>query len=302
MLNRDEPTAVIEMAQASGYALVPAEARDPFTTTTYGTGQLISEALDAGCRQIVVGMGGSATVDGGTGMATALGFKFLDARGGELAGAGGSLEKIRSIDASGRDERLLTTSFVAATDVDSPLVGPAGAARVFGPQKGASADKVEALERGLVNLGSLISNRGIDVLDIPGAGAAGGLGAGLAAFCGASIVSGVRLIASVTGLRRKIAGADLVLTGEGTYDSQTARGKTPAGVASIAAEEGVPAIVLAGSVSGHDHDYPAFCILPGPIGLAEAMADAHQLLFSGSARLMRLLDTCRDGSPPPPSA
>ena len=139
------------------------------------------------------------------------------------------------------------------------------------------------------NLGRLVSERGIDVFDLPGAGAAGGLGAGLAGFCGASIMSGVRLIAAVTGLREKMAGADLVLTGEGAYDSQTVRGKTPAGVASIAEEEGVPAIVLAGSVSGHDHDYPAFCILPGPMGLDKAMREAHLLLVAGTARLMRLL-------------
>ncbi|HEY5494715.1 MAG TPA: glycerate kinase [Candidatus Anoxymicrobiaceae bacterium] len=289
LLRRGEATAVIEMAQASGYELVPPEKRDPFATTTYGTGQLILEALDAGCRQVIVGMGGSATVDGGMGMASALGFRFIDSDGQELPPTGGSLSKVRAIDASGRDERLVSAHFIAATDVDNLLIGSDGAARVFGPQKGATPEQVEELERGLTNLGKLISARGIDVLDLPGAGAAGGLGAGLAAFCGASITSGARLIAALTGLREKVAGADLVLTGEGNYDSQTARGKAPAGVAGIAEQSGVPAVVLAGAVTGHHHDFPAFCILPGPMSLNQAVAEARPLLVAGTARLIRLL-------------
>jgi len=234
-------------------------------------------------------MGGSATVDGGMGMATALGFRFTDSDGRELPPTGGSLSKVREIDASGRDERLVSAHFIAATDVDNPLIGSDGAARVFGPQKGATPEQVEELERGLKNLGRLISARGIDVLDLPGAGAAGGLGAALAAFCGASIVSGVRLVAALTGLHGKVEGADLVLTGEGNYDSQTAHGKAPAGVAGIAEQCGVPAVVLAGMVTGHDHDYPAFCILPGPASRSQAMAEARLLLVAGTARLIRLL-------------
>ena len=155
-LLRGVPTAVIEMAQASGYVLVPPRKRDPLATTTYGTGQLIIEALGAGCRQVIVAMGGSATVDGGTGMASALGFRFLDARGRELSPTGGSLAAISSIDSTGRDERLVSAHFIAATDVDNPLLGNAGAARVFGPQKGAGPQQGEELERGLANLARLM--------------------------------------------------------------------------------------------------------------------------------------------------
>jgi glycerate kinase len=297
LLRQGEPTAVIEMAQASGFNLVPPRKRDPFETTTYGTGQLIREALDAGCRQIIVGMGGSATVDGGMGMANALGFKFLDVDGLELPPTGASLCRVRSIDASGRDSRLAPAHFIAATDVDNPLAGNDGAARIFGPQKGATPQQVEELERGLENLGRLVSDRGLDVLDLPGAGAAGGLGAGLAAFCGASIVSGARLIADITGLRDKVAGADLVLTGEGSYDSQTERGKTPVGVGEIAEKAGVPAVVLTGAVAGYDHHYPAFCVLPGPMSLSQAMKEARLLLVTGTARLMRLLYLVKDPRP-----
>ena len=294
LLQQGVATAVIEMAQASGYNLVPPRKRDPFNTTTYGTGQLIHEALDAGCRQIIVGMGGSATVDGGIGMANALGFNFLDGRGRELPPVGGSLTKVRSIDASGRDGRLTGVHFIAATDVDNPLVGAQGAARVFGPQKGATPDQVKVLERGLANVGTLIAGQGLDVLDLPGAGAAGGLGAGMAAFCGASIVRGVRLIAAVTGLREKVAGVDLVLTGEGSYDGQTERGKTPAGVGEIAEQAGVPTVVLAGAVAGNDHHLPAFCVLPGPTSLGQAMKEARPLLVVGTARLIRLLYLFKD--------
>lgn len=286
-----EPVAVIEMAQASGFSLVPPDRRDPMETNTFGTGQLILDALDAGCRQIIVGVGGSGTVDGGTGMAAALGFRFLDEDGNELAPGGASLERIRSVDSSGRDERLVQSRFVVASDVDNPLTGAEGAARVFGPQKGATPGQVEALERGLANLGNLLRVRGLDVGDLPGAGAAGGLGAGLAAFCGASIVSGVRLIAAVTGLGERVVGAELVLTGEGRYDSQTARGKTPAGVAAIAKEAGVPVVILAGSVTaGTARDgTPAFSIVPGPMSLEDAMREAKLLVVSGTARLIELL-------------
>lgn len=291
LLQPGEPSAVIEMAQASGFSLVPEGSRDPMTANTWGTGELIVDALDAGCHQVIVGIGGSGTVDGGTGMAAALGFRFLDKDGNELAPGGGSLERISSIDASGRESRLTGTRFIVASDVDNTLTGPEGAARVFGPQKGATPEQVEALDRGLANLGRLLKERGMDVVDLPGAGAAGGLGAGLAAFCGASIVSGARLIAAVTGLAERVAGADLVLTGEGAYDGQTARGKTPAGVAEIAREAGVPVVIVAGSVSVGTalEGVPAFSVVPGPMSLSDAMLEARLLVVSGTARLMELL-------------
>jgi len=288
-------TAVVEMAQASGFWLVPEKDRDPLLTSTFGTGQLINAALDAGCGLVIVGIGGSATVDGGTGMATTLGYRFLGEDGRQVPPGGGSLERISSIDASGRDPRLSETEFVAACDVDNPLVGDDGAAAVYGPQKGAAPEQVAVLERGLRRLGELIQAQlGVDVLDLPGAGAAGGLGAGLVAFCGARIASGVGLVAEITGLREKIEGADLVLTGEGSFDAQTTHGKTPVGVARIAGEMGVPAVIVAGRLVGDagadlGPGVAAFSVVPGPVDMDEALGRAAGLVRSGTSRLMRLL-------------
>jgi glycerate kinase len=294
-LDPEATTAVLEMAQASGFSLVPAARRDPYVTTTLGTGQLVRAALDAGCSQIVVGVGGSATVDGGTGMARALGYRFLDGDGSEVPPGGGSLEMIRSIDTAQRDERLDGATVLVASDVDNTLIGPQGAARIYGPQKGANPDQVEGLDRGLANLGSLIkSELGVNVVEMRGAGAAGGLGAGLVAFCGARIVSGVALVAEIVGLGEKLRGADLALTGEGSFDSQTAHGKTPAGVASMASETGVPTVILAGRVATGaiedlGEDVAVFSVCPGPMDEAEAMARAAETVRSGTARLMILL-------------
>lgn len=298
-------TGVVEMAQASGLALVPEGSRDPMATSTLGTGQLIARALDAGCGQVVIGIGGSGTVDGGTGMAQALGYRLLDDGGRELSGGGACLEKICSIDSSHVDPRVKNARFLVASDVDSPLVGPQGAARVFGPQKGATAEQVEALERGLTGLAKAMREcLGVEVLEIPGAGAAGGLGAGLIAFCGARMASGARLVAELTLLESRIEGADMVLTGEGSFDGQSSRGKAPAGVIEIARRHGVPVVVVAGRLQGDGADSPgpgagAYCILPGPVELPEAMAGAAGYLRSGTARLMRLLDlaACRRDGP-----
>lgn len=294
-LSAGAATAVIEMAQASGLSLVPDAGRDPMVTSTIGTGQLIREAMDAGCKQIIVGIGGSGTVDGGTGLAQALGCRFLDGEGQPLEPGGASMEQIQSIDTSGRDPRISEVKFIVASDVDNPLVGENGAARVFGPQKGATPPQVEQLERGLRRLGEVIERElGVGVLDLPGAGAAGGLGAGLVAFCGARITSGVRLLAELSGLSQKIDGSDLVLTGEGSFDSQTSHGKTPAGVAEIAAKFGVPVVIVAGRLEGEvdrslGGSVAAYCFLPGPMDLADAMANAPELLKSGTARLVKLL-------------
>lgn len=285
--------AVIEMAQASGFSLVPEDRRDPTLTTTLGTGQLIRAALDAGCGTVTVGVGGSSTVDGGIGMARALGYRFLDGRGQELPPVGGSLNDIRRFEVDSRDGRIDGTGFVVATDVNSPLAGPCGAARVFGPQKGATPAQVERLEAGLENLASVIREQtGVDVLDLPGAGAAGGLGAGLVAFCGAVVRSGVELVAQMTDLAAAIEVADLVLTGEGSYDGQTASGKTPQGVAEMAAAAGVPCVIVAGRIEegAEDGRTPVFCVVPGPMSLAEAMRDARHNVVRGTARLMRLLE------------
>lgn len=294
LLDPGVATAVIEMAQASGFSLVEGHG-DPMSASTTGTGQLIVEALDSGCTQVIVGVGGSGTVDGGTGMADALGYRFLDGEGIPLAPGGESLPRIRSIDASGRDPRLPHVRFVVASDVDNPLVGEDGAARVFGPQKGAIPEQVEYLDDGLRRLGEAVeTDLGITVIDTPGAGAAGGLGAGLVAFCGATITSGVRLIAALAGLAGKVEGVDLVLTGEGSFDAQTARGKAPAGVADIAGERGVPVVIVAGRLAGDTASSPvdgvaAYCISPGPMGIGEAMVGAAEMLKSGTARLIRLI-------------
>lgn len=285
-------TAIVEMAQASGFSLVPERDRDPTITTTLGTGQLILAAMDAGCERVIVGIGGSSTVDGGTGMARALGYRFLDARGEELPPTGGSLGEIRSIDSRGRDARIQGTEFVVATDVASPLLGPRGAAQVFAPQKGATPAQVAQLEAGLENLaGLIVEQTGVEVRAIPGAGAAGGLGAGLVAFCGASVRSGVEMVAEMTSLAASIDGADIVLTGEGSYDGQTASGKTPQGVAEMAAAAGVPCVIVAGRVEeGADSGAtPVFCVAPGPMSLEDAMRDAGRHVTTGTARLMRLL-------------
>jgi glycerate 2-kinase len=288
-----ERTAVIEMAQASGQSMVKRHS-DLMSAGTLGTGELIIEAMDSGCARIIVGAGGSGTVDCGIGMAVALGYRFLDGRGVELAPVGSSMEKVRAIDISGRDPRITGTAFIAACDVDNPLLGEQGAARVYGPQKGASPEQVEELERGLANMGGVLKRElGVDILRSPGAGAAGGLGAGLVAFCGADVVRGFDFVAEAVGLREKVQEADMVLTGEGSFDSQSARGKAPGGVVEIASGAGVPVVVVAGSVEGNVLDgnggVAAYSVVPGPIDLDEAIRKAGELLASGTERLMRLV-------------
>jgi glycerate kinase len=209
----------------------------------------VRAALDAGCRRLIIGQGGSATNDGGAGMAQALGVRFLDADGGELPPGGAALARLERIDSSGLDPRLARCEVVAATDVMNPLCGPEGASLVYGPQKGASPEVARELAAAVRRYGEVVERDvGVRVLDVPGAGAAGGLGAGLIAFLGARIEPGVEVVALVVGLRERVRGADLVLTGEGRLDGQTGYGKTVAGVARIAAAEGVPVIVVAGTL------------------------------------------------------
>ena len=252
-----EDTAVIEMAAAAGLLRLAADERDPRVASTYGVGELVTAALDAGCRRLIVGQGGSATNDGGAGMAQALGVRFLDADGGELPPGGAALARLARIDTSGLDPRLAGCEVVAATDVMNPLCGPEGASLVYGPQKGASRGVAWELDAALRRYGEILErDTGVPVLDVPGAGAAGGLGAGLIAFLGARIEPGVEVVAEAVRLRERVRGAgpsaglraDLVLTGEGRLDGQTGYGKTVAGVARIAAAEGVPVIVVAGTL------------------------------------------------------
>ena len=273
----DGVTAVIEMAAASGLPLVPPQLRNPLHTTTFGTGELIKAALDAGARKLIVGIGGSATTDAGLGMASALGARFLDAAGEPVSTTGAGLLKLAHIDLAALDPRLREAQIRVACDVDNPLYGPRGAAHVYGPQKGANPEIVEQLDRGLQQFAAVVArDLGRDLARMPGAGAAGGLGAGLVAFCGGSLEPGVQIVIDTVGLREKMAGADLCLTGEGRLDAQTAFGKTPKGVADVAAETGVPVIAFGGSVAldaEHLHDLFAavFSICNQPLSLAEAM-------------------------------
>jgi len=288
----DDSTGVIEMAAASGLPLVPEDRRNPLLTSTYGTGQLLRAAIRRRCRRLIVGIGGSATTDGGAGMAQALGVAFLDASGEPIHRvAGGDLSRIAHVDTSGIDGRLKDVEVRVACDVDNPLYGPTGAAFIYGPQKGATAEMVSELDRGLRHYaGVLQADLGADVAAVPGAGAAGGLGAGLLAFCNASLQRGVDIVLEAVGLAGHIAGADLVITGEGSIDGQTAFGKTPSGVARVAAAAGVPVVAVAGQVGAdarslHSHGFTALhAIATGPVSLQEAMEPARareMLLFAG---------------------
>ncbi len=240
--------AVVEMAAASGLALVSEPRRDPLRASTYGTGELIRAACRAGAREVIVGLGGSATTDGGAGMAQALGIRLLDAEGREVgSGGGGALVQLAGIDAGGLDPDVRRARFVAACDVEAPLTGPGGAAAVFGPQKGASRADVEVLDRALAHLAAIIHrDLGLDLRDVPGAGAAGGLGAGLVAFLGAHLRPGVGVVMEAVGLPARIEAADLVITGEGSFDAQSLLGKVAGGVIRAAREVGVPVVVLCG--------------------------------------------------------
>jgi glycerate kinase len=289
-------TAVIEMASASGLPLVPPEKRNPLLTTTYGTGQLILEALDMGCRKFIIGIGGSATVDGGMGLAGALGIRFLDSEGNLLQQGGGSLGSLHRIDMKGLDPRVKESTFRVACDVDNPLYGERGAARVFGPQKGATPEMVEVLETNLKHLSRIAYKAlGVDYASIPGAGAAGGLGFGLMAFLGASLGSGVQMVLEAVDFEERIRDAHLIITGEGSIDSQTLYGKTPLGVSRIARKYNIPVVAFAGGISGdisplYSEGFSAVVsICSRPMGLEEAMRDARDLIVDAVERTMRLI-------------
>ncbi|MHC4591234.1 MAG: glycerate kinase [Planctomycetota bacterium] len=301
----DGRTAVVEMAKASGLELLAPAERDPMRTSTAGTGQLIRAALDSGAAQIIVGIGGSATVDGGTGMATALGVEFLDGAGQPITDCrGGRLLDIRDIRVDGLDQRLARVQVTVASDVTNPLIGPNGAARTYGPQKGATPEQVEKLEAGLANLADVARRRlNVDVTDLPGAGAAGGLGAGLVAFLGARISSGVGAVMEAVGFREKLAGSDLLVTAEGRIDGQSAFGKTIAGVAAAARDQGIPTVALAGSVgAGYESIYSCgvsvvLPIVDGPMDLQAAIGQAAPLLGRTAEAMLRLWQVARgDGN------
>lgn len=291
----DGVTAVFEIAAASGLPLLNPEERNPLLTTTYGTGELIKDALNRGCEKFIIGLGGSATNDGGCGMAQALGVKFLDKNGKEVGMGGGELSKISSIDLSGIDQRINNASFLAACDVDNPLCGAKGASAVYGPQKGASENDVIALDNGLNHFSQIVKQQlRLDIKDIPGSGAAGGLGAGVLIFLNARLEWGITIVTRTTQLAEKMEDTDLVITGEGRIDFQTAFGKTPFGVAQIAKTKNIPVIVLAGSLGeGYKTLYEKgfdgiFSIIDQPMSLQEAIDQAAELLENAAENVMRL--------------
>jgi len=289
-------TAIIEMASASGLVLVPAGKRNPMETTTYGTGELIVKAIDMGSKKIIVGIGGSATNDGGMGMAQALGYRLLDSNGDLLGFGGKELARLASIDDSGINSKLLATMVEVASDVDNPLYGKRGAAYVYGPQKGADPEMVEALDEGLKNYAQIVSrDLKKDIAGLPGAGAAGGLGAGLAAFAGGVLKPGTDIVIETTGLEDKIKDADLIITGEGAMDEQTFYGKSAYGVAKLASNYGIPVITINGSVlsdrASIDEKNSSlfsgnFSIINRPMKLEEAIRDAEKLLSGAAAEII----------------
>ena len=288
----DEKTAVIEMAAASGLHLVPTEKRNPLLTTTKGTGELILAALDHGARHIIIGLGGSATNDGGAGMAKALGVKFLDGTGKEIGDGGGSLSQLVKIDYTSMDPRLKTIKIEVACDVDNPLTGERGASAIFGPQKGATPEMVAQLDANLGHFAEVIErDLAKKINDVAGSGAAGGLGGGLLAFLPAELKRGVDIVIKATGLDEIVTDADLVITGEGKIDRQTIYGKTPIGVAKIAKNAGIPVIAIAGNVADdskvvHEHGIDAvFSIVPGIISLENAFENAAKYVERTAANI-----------------
>jgi glycerate kinase len=295
-ISGDGLTAFIEMASASGLPLVPKERRDPRIASTFGTGELMKAALDAGLRRLVVGIGGSATNDGGSGMARALGVRFLDAEGHDLPEGGAALARLARIDLSGLDQRLAETSILVACDVDNPLCGSRGASAVYGPQKGATPEMVAELDGALAVLAKVATAvTGRDIASSPGAGAAGGLGAGLLFFTPASLRPGVSIVLETTGFETLIQDVDLVITGEGRTDFQTAMGKAPVGVAEVARRHGVPVICLSGGLGDGadevlDHGIDALVsTVPQPMTLEACMAQGATLVEAAAARVCRLL-------------
>ena len=289
-------TAIIEMAEAAGLRLLAPEDYDPRVTTTYGVGQLMRAALRAGCRTLLLGIGGSATNDGGAGMAQALGARLLDREGNELPPGGASLTRLAQIDLA--DWQLTPdVRVLVACDVDNPLCGMAGASAVYGPQKGADEVMVQELDAALVHYADILeAHFGSPVRDIPGAGAAGGLGAGLLAFCQSQVLSGTEMVLEITDFERALAGCALVVTGEGRLDGQTTRGKIIAGVVRRAKARGIPVVALAGSVEEGTEAvlrpeglYAAFSIVQSPLPVAQAMREGYGLLKRGAERLGLLL-------------
>ena len=292
----DGETAVIEMASASGLTLVEPHERNPLRTTTYGTGQLIHTALEAGCRRLIIGIGGSATNDGGAGMAEALGVRLLDTNGKQIQRGGGNLGQLTSIDVTELHPAIAETETVVACDVNNPLTGRDGASHVYGPQKGATPEMIKTLDGHLAHFDKILTHTlGKSFNDIPGAGAAGGLGAGLMAFLNAELRLGIDIMIDAVNLRERVKGAAVVFTGEGQLDFQTAFGKTPVGVAKIAKAHNIPVIAIAGGIAeGAEAVYDAgidamLGIVQEPMSLENAVTDASRLIADTAEQAARLI-------------
>jgi len=292
----DQETAVIEIAQACGLQLVPRELRNPFSTTSFGVGQLILASLDQQPKHLIIGLGGSATNDGGAGMLSALGVKFTDTIGRELRLGGGFLNQLASIDLSGLDPRLKNIDITVACDVMNPLTGSKGASLVYGPQKGADLLMVEILDKNLKHYASVLKktlNKEVDA--VQGAGAAGGIGAALLGVLNAKLTSGITTVMQLTKFEQALEGASLVMTGEGSIDEQTSYGKTVSGIAKVSKRHKVPVIAYAGRVNGnldalyHAGVTSAISIVPGPVSLSEALIDGPRNIENAVENTMRIL-------------
>ena len=302
-ISGDGKTAIIEMAAASGLPLLSPDERNPLKATTFGTGELIKDALEKGCREFIIGIGGSATNDAGTGMLSALGCVFLDENGNELVPNGENLAKIRSF----RDDKVIKevskAKFLIACDVDNPFYGPNGAACVYGKQKGATKEIIKILDNGMKNFSSVIKEIiKTDISNISGSGAAGGLGGAFMAFFNAELKPGIDIITEKIELENKINGSDYVITGEGRIDFQSAMGKTPSGVAKLAKKHGIPVIAIGGSVDdeiGNIYDCgitAAFSIMDSPMTLLEAMdtSNAKRLVEKTAEQIFRLIKQSKE--------
>lgn len=287
---------VVELAAASGLPMVPDEKKNPRITTSYGTGQLILSAVEAGCKKILVGLGGSATNDGGMGIAQAFGVSFKDAEGNELGYGGGELSKLASIDTSKLDPRLAEVEIIIASDVSNPLCGPTGASAVYGPQKGATPELVELLDKNLAHYAQVIKEQlGKDIINVPGAGAAGGASVALMLFAGATIQPGIQVVLDVAEIDKELEDADLVVTGEGRIDGQSVFGKVPVGVAGRAQKFNVPVLAIVGSIGDgaeavYDHGVDSIINTQNkPMSLQEAMENAGALLENAAERAARTI-------------
>jgi len=296
----DGQTAVVEMAQASGLPLLAPHERNPLIADSFGTGQLIRDALAAGYRRFIIGLGGSATNDGGAGALRALGVRFLDEAGEELPPGGEALLRLARVDVTGLDPAVRASRFILASDVTNPLCGPNGASAVFGPQKGATPDMVAWLDAALLRFGKVLREAtGLDVAALPGSGAAGGAGAGFMAVLGAEFRSGIEIVMEAVDFGGKIRGADWIVTGEGRLDEQTLSGKAVAGVCRLARTAGVPVIGICGSLALSTRQMEelglaaAFSIVPGPCPTKEAMKRAGEMARGTMARVMRLIRSAK---------